>query len=305
MKEIIQKSNCTRNNDVYKKADHDDRKGYIMGQTGEITSLSNPHIKNIKALQNKAAIRKKEGLFVVEGLKMFVEAPINIIKSVYVSENLLEDLANNKGFTEKLRQEALQKLKTVQYTKIGNDVLKSISDTVTPQGIFVICKSFEYSLDKLVEKSKKQIFLVLDEIKDPGNMGTIIRTAEGAGVTAVIMNSRCVDIFNPKVTRATMGSIFRVPFIIEETLTNSINFLKEKGVVTYAAHLNGKEYFNEENFNESVGIFIGNEAKGLSTSVAELADKYIKIPMEGQVESLNASVAAAILMYEAKRKITV
>lgn len=276
-----------------------------MGQIGEISSLSNPHIKNIKALQNKASLRKKEGLFVIEGLKMFVEAPCEIIKSVYVSEDLLDDLSNDKGFTKELREEATKKLKKVQYIKISNDIQKSISDTVTPQGIFVICKSFDYSLDKLIDRTKKQIFLVLDEIKDPGNMGTIIRTAEGAGVAAIIMNDKCVDIFNPKVTRATMGSIFRVPFIIEETLFEDINVLKRKGVVTYAAHLSGKEYFDDGNFNESVALFIGNEAKGLSDEVARLADKYIKIPMEGKVESLNASVAAAILMYEAKRKIGV
>lgn len=277
----------------------------MMGQIGEITSLSNPHIKNIKALQNKSSLRKKEGLFVIEGLKMFVETPCEIIKNVFVSEGLLNDLSNEKGFTGQLRKDALKKLKSVQYIKISNDILKSISDTVTPQGIFVICKSFDYSIDKIINKEKKQIFLVLDEIKDPGNMGTIIRTAEGAGVAAVIMNSKCVDIFNPKVTRATMGSIFRVPFIIEETLDETIKFLKRKGVVTYAAHLSGKEYFDEENFKESVAIFVGNEAKGLSDEVAKFADRYIKIPMEGQVESLNASVAAAILMYEARRKIRV
>lgn len=273
-----------------------------MGQIGEITSPSNSHIKNIKALQNKPSLRKKEELFVAEGLKMFVEAPARLIKSVYVAEGLLEDLQNGKGFTEELRREALQKLENLQYIKISNDILKNISDTVTPQGIFVICRTFRYSVDKIVDKTKRQLFLILDEIKDPGNMGTIIRTAEGAGVSAVIMNSKCVDIFNPKVTRATMGSIFRVPLIIEEKLDYTIEYLKKRGVVTYAAHLSGNEYYNEENFEGSVGIFIGNEAKGLSQETADLADKYVKIPMEGKVESLNASVAAAILMYEAKRK---
>lgn len=273
-----------------------------MEKVQEITSLSNPQIKYIKALQNKPSLRKKEGLFVVEGLKIFMEAPENLIKSVYITDNMIKDLYNGRGFTEDIRNKALLRLKKISYIKINDEISKSISDTVTPQGIFVIIKIFKYDLKDIVKRNKEQTFLVLDELKDPGNMGTIIRTAEGAGISAIIMNSKCVDIFNPKVTRATMGSIFRVPFIIEETLINSIKILKENGVVTYAAHLNGSEYFNEENLKGSVAVFIGNEAKGLSDEVTEMADRLIKIPMEGKLESLNAGVAAGILMYEAKRK---
>lgn len=273
-----------------------------MEKIQEITSLSNPQIKYIKSLQNKPSLRKKEGLFVVEGLKIFMETPTNLIKSVYISDNMLEDLSKGKGFTEDIRKKALLKLENISYTKISDDISKSISDTVTPQGIFVIIKNFKYDLKDIIKKNKAQTFLVLEEIKDPGNMGTIIRTAEGAGISAIIMNSKCVDVFNPKVTRATMGSIFRVPFIIEETLNNSIKLLKENGVVTYAAHLSGSEYFDEENLKGSVAIFIGNEAKGLSDEVTKMADRLIKIPMEGELESLNAGIAAGILMYEAKRK---
>ena len=273
-----------------------------MEKIQEITSLTNPQIKYIKSLQNQPSLRKKEGLFVVEGLKIFMETPKNLIKSVYISDNMLEDLSKGKGFTEDIRKKALLKLENISYTKISDDISKSISDTVTPQGIFVIIKNFKYDLKDIIKKNKAQTFLVLEEIKDPGNMGTIIRTAEGAGISAIIMNSKCVDVFNPKVTRATMGSIFRVPFIIEETLNNSIKLLKENGVVTYAAHLSGSEYFDEENLKGSVAIFIGNEAKGLSDEVTKMADRLIKIPMEGELESLNAGIAAGILMYEAKRK---
>lgn len=273
-----------------------------MEKIQEITSLSNPQIKYIKSLQNKPSLRKKEGLFVVEGLKIFMETPKNLIKSVYISDNMLEDLSKGKGFTEDIRKKALLKLENISYTKISDDISKSISDTVTPQGIFVIIKNFKYDLKDIIKKNKAQTFLILEEIKDPGNMGTIIRTAEGAGISAIIMNSKCVDVFNPKVTRATMGSIFRVPFIIEETLNNSIKLLKENGIVTYAAHLSGSEYFDEENLKGSVAIFIGNEAKGLSDEVTKMADRLIKIPMEGELESLNAGIAAGILMYEAKRK---
>ena len=133
-------------------------------------------------------------------------------------------------------------------------------------------------------------------------MGTIIRTAEGAGVKLVIMDSKCVDIYNPKVVRSTMGSIFRVPFIIADNLKEVIEIMKKKGIEAYAAHLNGDEYYEESTFSNSSIIMIGNEAKGLSDEISGMADKLIKIPMDGELESLNASVAAAILMYEARKK---
>ena len=273
-----------------------------MSQTGEITSLSNVQVKYIKTLQNKASFRKKEGLFVVEGIKIFLEIPEKFIKTIYVSDKTLLELKNEKGFTEEIREKTREKLNRMPYIKISDDVAKNISDTVTPQGVFVVVHNLKYCLKDIINIEEKQIFLVLDELKDPGNMGTIIRTAEGAGISAIIMNSKCVDVYNPKVTRSTMGSIFRVPFVIEENISESINLLKKNGVVTYGAHLNGSEYYDEKNLSGSVAIFIGNEAKGLSKEISMMADRLIKIPMEGQLESLNASVAAAILMCEAKRK---
>jgi len=272
-----------------------------LSQIHEITSPTNPKVKFVSSLKDKSSLRKKEGLFVVEGVKIFLEIPENLIESVYVTKNVVEDSKN--GFSEEIYNKVLKKLEKIPYTLISQDVAKHMSDTVTPQGIFMVSKMPKYELGSIIDNRKKQIFLVLDEIKDPGNMGTIIRTCEGAGVAAIIMNKCCVDVFNPKVTRSTMGSLFRVPFIIEEDLTETVMKLQKSGITTYAAHLKGKEYFDDETFKGSVAIFIGNEAKGLSDEITKMADKLVKIPMEGRLESLNASVAAAILMYEAKRKI--
>jgi RNA methyltransferase, TrmH family len=276
-----------------------------MSRKLQITSPTNQQIKFINLLQNKSSSRKKEGLFVVEGVKIFVEAPKELIHSIYVSDSFIENLQNDKkGFTMDIYGKVMEKLSVLDYVQISDEVAKHISDTVNTQGIFTVVNFLSYDLSSLIDARKKQIFLVLDGLSDPGNMGTIIRTAEGAGVSAVLMNKECVDIYNPKVTRSTMGSIFRVPFIIEETLLNGINILKKNGVITYAAHLNGSEYYLNDNLSGSVAIFIGNEARGLSDNTSSMADKLIKIPMEGQLESLNASTAAAILMYEAKRKIS-
>ena len=144
--------------------------------------------------------------------------------------------------------------------------------------------------------------MILEHLQDPGNLGTIIRAGEGAGVTGIIMDSSTADIYNPKVIRSTMGSVLRVPFTYVDNLGETLLKLKEKNIRLFAAHLKGKQSYDKENFCESTGFLIGNEANGLSDETANLADTYIRIPMAGQVESLNAAVAASVLMFEAARQ---
>ena len=146
------------------------------------------------------------------------------------------------------------------------------------------------------------LLVLLEDIQDPGNLGTIMRTGEGAGVTGVIMTRGTVDLFHPKTVRATMGSIFRVPFLFVEGLGEIIGKLHERGIRTYAAHLDGERYYDSFSFREGTAFLIGNEARGLRRETAELAQHYLKIPMEGKLESLNAGVAASLLMYEAHRQ---
>ena len=146
------------------------------------------------------------------------------------------------------------------------------------------------------------MFMVLEELQDPGNLGTILRTGEGAGVTGIILSKGCVDIYNSKVIRSTMGTVFRVPFMYTEDLPGTINKIKETCTV-YAAYLKGSRYaYDECDYVKGTAFVIGNEAKGLTEEIAELADERIIIPMQGQVESLNAAVAASILMYEGYRQ---
>ena len=166
-----------------------------------------------------------------------------------------------------------------------------------PSGGAVV-RMADYTLDAVLNDRDKEnsCIVVLEKIQDPGNLGTIIRTGEGAGITGVVMSQDTVDLYNPKVIRSTMGSIFRVPCVIVDDLGAAVNEMKASGITTYAAHLDGEDISSVELANDRA-FLIGNEANGLSDEVANLADKKIKIPMEGEVESLNAAVATAILIY--------
>ena len=253
-----------------------------------ITSSSNEQMKNIIQLKEKSKIRKNKKMFTVEGIKMFQEIPETDLVSIFVSASF--------------EKENRTLLSGRAYQVVSDSVFKKISDTVTPQGVMAVVRQKEYTLEEILDKRnpKKSCIVVLDRLQDPGNLGTIVRTGEAAGITGIVMSADCADIYNPKVIRSTMGSIFRVPFTIVEDLPQVVEKLKENGIITYAAHLKGDAY-NSGTLGKDCALLIGNEARGLSDAVASKADKRIKIPMAGKVESLNAAVATAILMYEAAR----
>lgn len=258
-----------------------------------ITSIENKQIKQIIQLNTKAKARKKAGLFAVEGIKMFLEAPEEQIAEVYAAESFYN--------SEEGQQVLLQKKKECQV--VSDKIFSQVCDTLTPQGILTLVRFPEWREEQVFsDKEKTPLILVLDTIQDPGNLGTMIRTGEGAGLTGVVMNKETVDIFNPKTIRATMGSIYRIPFLVTEDLPAVIEKMKERGICTYAAHLKGEKDFYREELQGPTAFFIGNEGNGLSQEVASLADRYVKIPMEGQVESLNAAIAASVMMYECKRQ---
>ncbi len=259
-----------------------------------ITSTSNPRVRQLVLWQEKAKKRREDNVFLAEGIKMLREAPRDWIKEVYLTEEVLQRLRKEDG-------EVLTKIENTGYELLSNEVMKKVSDTQTPQGALVVLNRPSYTLEDIVGNGEGT-FMVLENLQDPGNLGTIIRTGEGAGIRGVIMSQDTVDIYNPKTIRATMGSVYRVPFIYVETLSNNICYLKEKGVRTYAAHLKGTKQYYEFSYTGGTAFLIGNEGNGLKKETADLADEYLRIPMEGQVESLNAAIAATILMYEAYRQ---
>ena len=238
-----------------------------------ITSKNNTQVRNVRKLIESAKERKERKLFVVEGKRLVLEAPSAWVEQVFLSESFY-----SFGKTD------LRGFKNIEV--VSDAVFKSISNTVHPQGILAVVRKPEYVLKGLL----------LDDIQDPGNLGTILRTAEAAGVGGVIMSPGCADIFNPKTIRSTMGSIYRVPFVVDE-LVSVIEDLKMDGFTIYGAALEGAVPFREVEYPPLRAIVIGNEGKGISTSVLNSVSARICIPMKGKVESLNAAVSCAVILY--------
>lgn len=258
-----------------------------------ISSSANPKIKQVIQWQNKAKERRNAGIFLTEGFKLYEEAPVSSVREVYISESACEKVRENIELKKKLEMTGRE--------VVTDEVFARMSDTQTPQGILCVLKRPEYTLEQILSK-QPPLLVILEDIQDPGNLGTIIRTGEGAGITGVIMTKGTVDLFNPKTIRATMGSIFRVPYVYTEELTEVLHLLRERQIATYAAHLEGREYYDCFNYDKGTAFLIGNEGNGLRRETADEADHYLRIPMEGKVESLNAAVASSLLMYEAHRQ---
>ena len=254
-----------------------------------ITAASNQKVKNLVNLIQKSKARKEQNVFITEGIKMFQEADEAKIKEVYVSESFYKRCVER------------EKIERCNFEILSDDLFKKVSDTQTPQGILCVMEQYHYTLEDLFQK-EQPLFLILEDIQDPGNLGTMVRTAEGAGVDGIIMTKGTVDIYNPKTIRSTMGSVYRMPFTYTENLLEVMKELQKRNVKLYAAHLKGKQYYHQLDFKCGTAFLIGNEGNGLKDETANAADVYLKIPMEGKVESLNAEVASVILMYEAARQ---
>lgn len=253
-----------------------------------ITSTNNQAVKNIIALQKKARLRREQKVFLVEGPKMVSEIPEGFLKELYVSEEF------------EVNGQYADLLKNCRYELVSSRVFQEMSDTQTPQGILAAVRQPDNTLEDILKQEPAQL-LLLEDIQDPGNLGTMLRAGEGAGITGVVMSRGCVDIYNPKVIRSTMGSVYRVPFVYTDDFHGTIREIK-KSCRVYAAHLKGECFYDEGDYTGNTAMIIGNEAKGIQEETAALADTLIRIPMEGRVESLNAAVAASILMYEVYRQ---
>ena len=253
-----------------------------------ITSTSNPQVKNLQLLKKKSGARNEQNVFLVEGMKMYQEAPRGKIKKVYISKSLYQE--KGQAFLQGIETEVLD-----------DHVFLAASDTKTPQGLLCVVEQFHYLLEDMLQKKNPHL-LLLENLQDPGNVGTIMRTAEGAGADGIILSRTSVDLYHPKTIRSTMGSIYRMPFLYVNRLEEILPILKKQGIRTYAAHLQGKNCYDQEDYRKGCAFFIGNEGNGLSEGLSRKADAWIRIPMQGKLESLNAAIAASILMYEACRQ---
>lgn len=255
-----------------------------------ITSTSNAKVKWLQSLQKKSKLRREEKLFIIEGTRFFEETPSQLIKEVYVAESAQESLKNL--------------LINTKYEVMSDNIFHGVCDTKTPQGILAVVSQPTHNIEEILKK-ENPLLLLLEDLQDPGNLGTIVRTAEGAGVDGIIMTKNCVDIYNPKVVRSTMGAIYRVPFCYlqeENELSELLEQLKQNHIKTYAAALREAKDYDAYAYKEGTAFLIGNEGNGLKEDTIDGCEYCVKIPMCGGLESLNAAVAAGILMYEGFRQ---
>ena len=289
-----------------------------------ITSISNAGIRRIKDYLCKKKARDRDSCFVAEGLRLVLEVPAERILSIFISESF-----------EKKADDDLRRFLNAHasHTEIVDDIVfRKLSDTETPQGILAVVKKINFSLEDVIRgrlpassdrcttkpyastsdlissaeseryMSMPPLLLILDGLQDPGNLGTILRSAEAAGATGILLCEGTVDIYSPKVVRSTMGSIFRLPFAQIGDLREAVTIMKKHGIKTAAADMAGNITYDAFDSAGPVAFIIGNEGNGLSELAKTLTDTFVSIPMAGKTESLNAAVCASLLLFDAARK---
>lgn len=254
-----------------------------------ITSKDNEFIKHVKKLKEKK-YRDEYGEFIIEGIKMIEEAIIEKmpIKDIVVCEDCKEQGVFSSEF--------LYTIAKYDLIYVNEKIFNLMTDVSNPQGVLAIIAKPEKKEDEI--NYKENLFLILDNIQDPGNMGTILRTADSINLKQIIVSKGSADIYNPKVVRSTMGAIYRVNIIESNDLSKTIKELKKHKIKIYGTDLKTENSIYDVNYQKSA-IIIGNEANGISNEILELVDEKIKIPMKGKTESLNAAVATGIILYEA------
>lgn len=263
-----------------------------------ITSRENPIIKKVCGLMLSASQRKEQRLFVVEGERLCGDA---LKSKAPIVHALLTESACNK-YSQVCAE--LQE-KAENCVLISEELAAKISDTKTPQGIFCVCRMLDKTAD-LVHINKNSRFIVLENLQDPSNMGAVFRSAEAFGVDGVILAGNCCDIYAPKTVRAGMGAVFRLPVFLFNSGEEAAALLKKAGITTFAAVVNREAVLlGDANLGSGCAVFIGNEGNGLTVPCIAACDCCLTIPMQGRAESLNAAVAASILIWEMVRPKTV
>lgn len=251
-----------------------------------IESLQNPKVKSWAELQSKKG-REKHRAYLIEGVRLVEEA----IASNAPIEAIIWQADKKFPF--------LNSLPTyIEQWQVTEAIIKKLGTTEQSQGILAVVSIAE---PKLWEKQLTgNLFLLVDGVQDPGNLGTIIRSADAAGVDAIFLGDGTVDLYNPKTVRSTMGSLYHLP-IYTLSLDVAIAMLKEQGVMIYASSLDTDVSYNQLSYPDKVAIIVGNEGNGISKEILDVADFKVKIPIYGKAESLNVAIATSLLLYEARR----
>lgn len=257
----------------------------------EITGVNNPQVKAATELKQKK-YRTKAGLFLAEGLRTVEES----IEASQVESIFYTPIDDER--TRKALETAASK--GIKLFCVNEAVMKKISDTETPQGIIAVCNMTHLSLEKLLTQGK--MLLVLDRVQDPGNIGTMLRTADAAGVGGLVLLNGCADVYAPKTVRASMGSLFHLPVLQGLEEQAFIDTAKDYGYELLVTCLEGADSLYKADLSGRIAFVMGNEANGVSNNLLKAADKKVFIPMQGKAESLNVAMAAGVVMFEALRR---
>jgi len=260
------------------------------------TVIDNPRSPRVRAVAKlaKKSQRVQTGLFLIEGPQAVSEAlqyRPDLITEVFVT------LAARDRYADLMQAAAAA---TTHVDTVSDAVLDAMADTVNPQGVVAVCRQFSAALDDVLA-SRPRLVAVLEEVRDPGNAGTIIRVADAAGADAVILTGASVDVFNPKVVRATTGSLFHLPVIVGVSVQSALEKLRAAGARILAADVSGDDLLavrSDGDLDGPTAWLFGNEARGLTAEQIALADRAVIVPIYGAAESLNLATAAAVCLYE-------
>lgn len=250
-----------------------------------ITSRHNPLVAHLRRLASSGSYRRERGEFLCDSPKLLHEALLHGAELLTVAAT--RGMALPDGIHAGVR-----------LVEVPEDVMQLISPAKTPQGVVFTCRLPRTECPQTLTGAR---YLALDGVQDPGNVGTIIRTADAAGLDGVLLSNQCADVFSPKVLRATMGSIFRMNLRTTDDLPGELTKLREKGYSILSSQLDGTPFYERQGVAERFALIIGNEGNGVSEQVQQTATHRVRLPMRGGAESLNAAIAAAIMMYELMR----
>jgi TrmH family RNA methyltransferase len=260
-----------------------------------ITSSRNPRVKEWASLKLKK-YRDQTGRFLIEGTRLVEDA---LRSGAPVETVLLSDDKRQKGMLEEIARLARQA--GAELVEVTDAVIGHVADTKTPQGVAAVVRQAAQDLQSIFRGKPNALYLVLEQIQDPGNLGTMIRTADAVGAAGVFIGSGSVDLYNPKVVRATMGSLFHLP-VWEADLLFVLPWMKQQGIRVVGTSVQAERTVFDVDLTGNVALVVGSEAHGLSDAVRQLLDVDVRLPMPGSAESLNAAIASAVVLYEALRQ---
>ena len=258
----------------------------------EISSTQNTYIKDLFQLKEKAKARKQSGLFLIEGLREITLA----LKGGYAIETIL-------FYPDLISEEQISKLGGNQTAiiKISKDVYQKLAHRDTTEGVLAVSKSKAHDINSVTFQSENPLILVAEAPEKPGNIGALLRTADAANVDAVIIANPKTDLYNPNIIRSSVGCLFTNQ-IATGSSAEIIDFLKAKNISIYCAALQASKNYHIQDFTKPTALVVGTEATGLSPEWLDNSNQNIIIPMQGEIDSMNVSVAAGILIFEAKRQ---